>query len=168
MVLFPIASIMHIIKCKKEQIRVTYSQNTKRSPNTVKDMPCWLRIWTMSQRYFVFSICLLVNKDVQKWRKRCGEWMSFHWARRNEGRVDAVVTVDGRLFHVLAAATKTRMMNEDEDGLSTYVSIVIQDVVGELKTVEGKGAAHPVTATGWWVLVYVDPAGDVSISTAGW
>ena len=59
-------------------------------------------------------------------------------------------------------------MNEDEDGLSTYVSIVIQDVVGELKTVEGKGAAHPVTATGWWVLVYVDPAGDVSISTAGW
>jgi len=35
-------------------------------------------------------------------------------ARRNECRVDAAVTVDGRLFHALAAATRTARSPSDD------------------------------------------------------
>ena len=35
-------------------------------------------------------------------------------ARQNECRVDAVVTVDGRLFHALAAATRNAQSPSDD------------------------------------------------------
>lgn len=61
-------------------------------------------------------------------------------------------------------AVKTRSLSDCSCLTATNMSVVIQQVVGELEAVKRYSLLHPLGSTGRWVWVKVHPAGGYDVS----
>ena len=56
------------------------------------------------------------------------------------------------------------MYSENGNKSKTYMSIVVEEVIGEFEFVEGDDLFHPLRTLGGWIRVNVDPPRHLRIS----